>query len=73
MRVPEVKQHTKLKSRSMQIIKHLRPVNIRDFRHSLQFHDYLAIANEVSLVSLFQVLSLITYDKQLLAFERNTP
>ena len=56
----------------MQVIIDLRAVCIREFRHSLQFNNYLAKANKICFVGLFQVLTFVTYGKLLLTFERNT-
>ena len=56
----------------MQIIIHLRPMSIIQFAHRLQFNNYLSIANEISLVGLFQVLAFVSYGKHFFAFEWNT-
>ena len=47
-------------------------MSIIQFAHRLQLNNYLSIANEISLVCLFQVLAFVSYGKQFLSFEWNT-
>ena len=68
---PEIQKQTQLKPTCFQIIIYLSEMLVSKSRYRLQFHDNLAVTNEINSKFLFQFTSFILNTKRLFAFKRN--